>query len=262
MKLHYRSTVLALLAAFVAVCLASPSFAANKTGTEKVQHNVADTWLFWPNQGQYQAFEAGVKKHIAWRQSAGDPFEWQVYEPVVGSDLGYYAIQSGNHAWADMDREDAWGKKAGAGTQFRQDVGQHVRKMQHIFIVSQEKLSHWINDDGYRYFGVYTYHFKAGHSADTKNFLKKVHEAVTSQNWPYSYRVRYTVGGSGSMTIVIPMKNWAGMADPSPSLTEVMAKAMGSKTAAQKLIDTFSTAVKQRDYTVYEYRADLSTPKQ
>lgn len=262
MKLSYRSTVLALIAAFVAVCLASPSFAADKMGTKKVQHNVADTWLFWPNHGQYQAFEAGLKKHVAWRKRTGDPFAWKVYEPVVGSDLDYYAILSGNHAWADMDREDAWGKKTDAGKQFRQDVGQHVQKMQHTFIVSDEKLSHWTNDDGYRYFGVYTYHFKAGHSADTRDVLKKLHEAVTSQNWPYSYRVRNTVGGSGNMTIVIPMKNWADMADPSPSLMQVMTKAMGSKQAAQNLIDKFTSAIKERDYTVYEYRADLSTPKQ
>ena len=261
MKLRIRLAVSTLLTAFVAVCLASPSLAADKMGDTKAERNVADTWVFWPNDGQFQAFETGVKKHVAWRKGAGDPFVWKVYEPVVGSNLDRYAVQSSNHAWEDLDSENAWGKKSDAGKQFSQDVGQHVGKMQHIFIVTDEELSHWIDDEGYRYFGVTTYHFKGGHSADIKDVLKQVHAAATSQKWPYSYLVRYTVGGSGGLSIVNPMKNWAGMADPSPSLLEVMTNALGSKQAAQGLIDKFSSAIKERDYTVWKYRSDLSTPQ-
>ena len=261
MKRRYRSILYVLVACLLAASLATPSFAADKTGTKKVQHNVTDTWLFWPNHGKYQAFEAGMKEHVAWRKSAGDPFEWDVYEPVVGRDLGSYAVLSGGHAWADMDTEDAWGQKTEAGKQFRQNVGVHVRKMQHFFMVTNEKLSHWIKDDGYRYFGVYTYHFKMGHITDIKDFLERVHKAVTRQSWPYGYRVRFTEGGPGGMTIVVPMKNWAGMADPSPSLLQVMTKATGSKQAARKMFDTFQMAIKDHNYTVWEYRPDLSTPR-
>lgn len=261
MKLHVRLTLFTLAAALVAVGLASPSFATDKMGDKKAEHNVADTWVFWPKQGQFQAFEAGMKKHVAWRKRAGDPFQWKVYEPVVGSNLDRYAVQSSNHAWGDLDSENAWGDKSGAGKQFSQDVGQHVDKMQHIFIVTNEKLSHWIDDEGYRYFGVTSYRFKGGHSAGIKDVLKQIHAAATSQKWPYSYLVRYTVGGSGGMSIVEPMENWAGMAEPSPSLMELMTRALGSKEAAQKLIDKFSSAIKERDYTVWHYRPDLSTPQ-
>lgn len=261
MKHLYRSTLLALVACLLAVCLASPAAAADKMGKEKVQHNVADTWMFWPKHGENEAFVAGMKKHVAWRKSAGDPFEWQVYTPVVGSKLGYYLVRSGNHTWADMDTEDAWGQKTEAGKHYQEDVGVHVWKYQHFFGVANEEMSHWINDKGYRYFGVSTYHFKSGHGADINEVLKKVHEAVTKQKWPYSYSIGYTVGGKGGMTFVTPMKNWAGMAEPSPSLMDVMTKAMGSKEAARKLFDKFSAAVKSREYTIYMYRADLSTPE-
>ncbi len=260
MKQHVRSTLLALLTAFVAVCLASPTFAADKMGKHKPQHNVATIWIFYPKDGHFQDFKAGLKKFLTWYKSEGGPFRWQVYSPVTGSDLGYYAVYSGNHAWADIDSENAWSEKNGVDKQFRQDVSPHMRKVGHTFTVTDEKLTHWINDDGYRYFSVYNYQIKPEDFADVQKVLKKVHEAVTRQKWPNSYAVRRNIGGSGGISIVVPMKNLAGMAERSPSLMEVMTKAMGSKKAAQDLFRNFDKAIKDRHLTIYRYVPELSSP--
>jgi hypothetical protein len=260
MKRRYRSILFVLVACLLAASLATPSFAAGKTGKGMADHDVATIWVFWPKKGQAKAFVESLKKHVAWRKGAGDPFAWHVYQPVVGSDLDFYVVRSGHHTWADMDTEDAWGQKTEAGKQFMQDVGVHIRKMQHFFGVADTKLSHWIDSKDYRYYVSSRYRFKPGHGADVKDVMKRVHDAATRQHWPYSFDFEYHVGGSGGMSIIMPMKNWAGMAEPSPTLMQVMTKALGSKKAAEKLFTKWDTAIKAHTKTIYAYRADLSTP--
>lgn len=261
MKLPYRSTVLALVAALVAVCLCTPALAASQAAKGKNDHDIATEWLIWSKRDQSKAFQAALKQHVAWRKSAGDPFEWQVYQPVLGDDLGYYLIRSGNHAWADMDRERDWAEKQDAGSHYQQDVGSHAAREMHFFGRTLTQYSHWTDSDDYRYYGVTNYHFKPGTGEAVKDVLEIVHKAVTEQKWPYSYSVSAGIGGSGGLAIIEPMKSYADMADPSPNLMEVMTKALGSKKAARALFNKFSTAVKTRTYTIYVYRPDLSTPK-
>lgn len=261
MKPLFSKTLMVLAAALVALSLGAPALAADSMSKDKAHHNIASTWMIWAKHGQSQAFEQGLKKHTAWRKSAGDPFTWHIYQPVVGDDLGYTMIRSGNHAWGDMDSETTWSMKTDAGEHYQQDVGVHAHYAKHYFGETATKYSHWIDSKDYRYFGVTVYHFKSGHGTDVRKVLKKVHDAVTGQNWPYPYSIEYTIGGHGGMAFVTPMKSYADMAEPSPSLMDVMTKAMGSKEAARKLFDTFSAAVKTRSYTIYVYRPDLSTPE-
>lgn len=261
MKRRYRTILLALVACLLAVSLASPSFAADKTSKTGAEHDVTSIWVIWPKPGQDRAFVDGLKKHIAWRKSAGDPFTWHVYQPVVGSDLDFYVVRSGNHTWADLDTEHAWAEKHDAGGHFQMEAGQHARRLKHYFGVNATKYDHWIESKDYRYFGVSAYQFKAGHDADIKAVMKRVHDAVTRQKWPYPFSFEYRVGGAGGMSVIVPMKSYAGMAEPSPTLMEVMTKALGSKKAAHELFDTWSKAVKTHTYTVYTYRTDLSAPE-
>lgn len=261
MKVRYRSILLALVACLLAASLASPAYAADKMDKSKAEHNIASIWVIWAKHGQAKAFEQGLMKHAAWRKSAGDPFTWHIYQPVVGSDLNFYLIRSGDHTWADMDSEHEWSTKNDAGDHFWKDVGEYVKYEKHFFGVTPTQYEHWIKSKDYRYYGVSQYQFKSGHGDDVRDVMKQVHAAVTEQKWPYSFSFEYRVGGSGGMAIITPMKNYAGMAEPSPNLMEVMTKALGSKEAAEKLFDKFSTAVKKRHYTVYMYRPDLSTPE-
>lgn len=261
MNLRYRSTLLALVAAFVAVCASAPALAASQTSKDKNNHDIGSRWVIANKRGQSKAFENGLKQLLAWRKSAGDPFVWEVYAPVVGDDLGFYVIRSGDHAWADMDGENDWAVKHDAGARYRQDVGPHAVREEHYFGQTVAKYSHWTDSDDYRYYAVTNYRFKPGTSDAVKDVLEKVHKAVTEQKWPYSYLVRYQIGGSGGMSIIEPMKSFADMADPSPSLKEVLARSLGSKKAAGELFDKFAAAVEKHSFTVYVYRPDLSTPK-
>ncbi len=90
--------------------------------------------------------------------------------------------------------------------------------------------------------------------------IEKIHKALTDQKWPYSYRLAWTTGGKGSLRVVFPMKSWADMADPSPSLYEVLGKALGQDDAGATL-KQFSSTLEFTDETIVVARPDLSTQK-
>ncbi len=255
-----RTILLAALLALGAFALAGTASAAD-TGKDKAAHrNIVSEWVIWPMRGHEQQFEEALRKHAAWRKSAGENLRWHIYQPVVGDNLDFYVIRSNHAGWSDFDTQEDWGREHGAGMHYRTDVAPHARREAHFFSVTDTKLSHWKEDKTYRLFAVYSYGVKAGQRETVRKVLSRIHKAVTDAKWPHSYGIDYEIGGRGGLYIVVPMKNWAGMAEPDPSLMKVMAKAMGSEKAAKGLMHEFAKATERRGMTVFAYRKDLSTP--
>jgi hypothetical protein len=98
--------VRAWLLVLVAMFALSPLLAAAQEAMPK--NNVSTAWVLWPKAGQTQQLEAAIRKHAAWRKQAGEGFTWNIYQPIVGDDLGHYTIFSGGHAWADFDGHQKW----------------------------------------------------------------------------------------------------------------------------------------------------------
>lgn len=260
MKVHYLDPVRACVLLLAMMLIGASALAAEPATTKDAPGNIATTWVFWVKDGQARQFEAAIKAHAAWRKSAGESLVWSIYQPVVGSDLDHYVVRSGQHHWKDFDANQAWSNEHHATDKFNQDVGPYVKRMEHYFDQDDMEHSHWIDSPDYKYFGVSHYQFKPGTRAAVNDVMDKVQKAVVKENWPYSYSISEAIGGTGGMDIVSPMKSYAEMADPDPSLMKLLTKSLGSKEAAAAAMNRFSTSIEHDTYTVYAYRPDLSTP--
>jgi len=253
-----RSALVAMLA-LLCVTLPGMTLAAGKADAKVAAGNIADRWVLWPKAGHTREFEAAVKEHAAWRKKAGEPFSWLTYQPIVGTDLTYYVIRSDNHAWKDFDTEDDWSRKAKSDEAYEQQVGVHVDRVEHFFEETDKDHSHWTESKDYKYVGVTSMRLRPGMRADMSAALDKVQKAVNDEKWPYPYRLGWLIGGEDRLRLVVPMKSYAEMADPDPSIRKVLAKSLGSEDAAGATLKQFSSSFEGVDYTVFAYRPDLST---
>lgn len=256
-----HSTLMVMLALMFVLLPGTGAVAADKAMSKAPAGNIADRWVLWPKAGQTKEFEAALKEHAAWRKKAGEPFAWSIYQPIVGTDLTYYVIRSDGHQWKDLDADDAWGTKAGADAMYEQQLGTHVARAEHFFEETDSAHSQMDDSKDYKYFGVTTRHLKPGSRSEMMAALEKIHKALTDEKWPHHYRLAWLVGGHDSLRIVVPMKSYAEMADPDPSLYAVLTKALGSADAAGSTLKQFGSSFEDDDYTVYAYRPDLSTQK-
>jgi hypothetical protein len=258
MKVCYRNAALAGVLMLAGLFSSGISVAADKAPAKATAANIADRWVLWPKPGHTKEFEAAVKEHAAWRKKAGEPFAWTTYQPIVGTDITYYVIRSDDHQWKDFDAEDAWSTKAKADDAYEQQVGVHVARVEHYFEETDADHSNYATGKEYKYFGVTSRHLKSGSRADVVSAVGKIHKALQDAKWPYHYRLAWLIGGENTFRIVIPMKSYADMADPDPSVHSVVSKALGED-AANATMKQFSSSFEDDDYTVYAVRPDLST---
>jgi hypothetical protein len=259
----HRSVCMALMTLLL-MFVAATSMAQDakkETMAKEAEGNIATSWLIWPKAGQSAQFEAAIKKYAAWRKTAGEKFNWQIYQPVVGSDLAHYVIRSGQHTWQDMDTNTAWEKQAKANEEYDKQVGAFTDRAEHYFTESDTKHSHWIDSPDYKYYGVSSYRKVPGTYKERTDALNKIKKAVEDEKWAYPYEISDTIGGDNPLQIVTPMKSYADMADPDPSLMKILAKSLGSDEAAEATMKQFSSTVERSHYSIYVHRADLSTPK-
>ncbi len=259
---NLRQALGVMLALFFAVC-GSYASAAEKAAAKvpaAAAGNIADRWVVWPKAGHEKEFEASVKEFVAWRKKNGDPFSWVAYQPVVGSDLNFYVFRSDDHQWKDLDAEDAWEMKAGANEAYDKMLSMHVEKAAHYFEEIDAAHSHIVGDlKDYKYFSVITRNVKSGSRGEAMAAIDKIHKALSEQKWPHPYRLAWSVGGKDSLRLVFPMKSYADLADPNPSVYQVLEKALGKDDAAATL-KQFGTSLEFSDHTIAGVRPDLSTP--
>jgi hypothetical protein len=249
-----------LFALLFAIC-GSYASAADKAAVKAPAGNVADRWQLWPKAGQEKEFEAAVKEYVAWLKKEGDPFTWAAYQPIAGTDLTYYVFRSDEHQWKDFDAEEAWQVKVKDEEAYNRLLAPHVAKAAHFFEETDVEHSHMVGKaSDYKYFQVTTHNVKSGASADARAAIAKIHKALEDQKWPYPYRIAWLTGGKDSLRLIIPMKSYADMADPTPSVREALTKALGADDAAATL-KQFSASLDFVDDTVSVIRPDLSTQK-
>lgn len=223
---------------------------------------IADTWILWAKDGQTRELAQAIRTHAAWRKQAGDPFEWAIYQPVVGDDLTYFVVRSENHQWKDLDAADSWAQQSRAIDKFYEQVGPYVARNEHYLSESANELTHWPDPDRkYTFFGVAQHQLKPGTYGTVRRDVARLAKAARESQWAQPWAVEWTTGGEGGMTVVYPYENWAGMADPSPSFIEMLAKSMGSQEQAQKFMSELSGQLDGTTYTIYRERPDLGTPE-
>ncbi len=261
MKVRYLPAVSAALLTLLFAFAGSSGVVAAEAATKEAPGTVASVWVIWPKEGKESEFEAAIKAHAAWRKTAGEGFNWSIYQPVVGSDLGFYLIRSGEHHWKDFDAQAAWSEQSKADQKYQEQAGAYTARAEHYFAETDAEHSHWIDSKDYKYFGVTAFYLKSGMRGDRMDALNKIQKAVVDAKWPYPYEISNGIGGKEPMFVVTPMKSYADMADPDPSLMKVLAKSLGSDAQAAATMKRFGGTIDHTNYTIYAYRPDLSTPK-
>ncbi len=223
--------------------------------------NLADFWMMWPKAGKELEFETAVKAHLAWRKQAGEGWSWETYQPVVGTDITYYAFRSGLHHWADFDAHQAWEMSSTATVAFNRDIAPLVGRYEHYISEEDYANSHWVESPDYRYFMVEDHKLKAGMSGDVSEAVATIHKGLEAGGWTGSYAISRGIGGMGGLTTVFPYKNYAGMEDPKPGFMEVLIKGLGSADAAKAAVQKFHGGVEEVNTTLYLFRPELSTSK-
>lgn len=74
------------------------------SGTLMAQDNRIAQFSVWePKESQAFMFQRGYQKHIQWRKSAGDNWEWHGWLFTSGPRIGQFLEGTFNHAWSDFD---------------------------------------------------------------------------------------------------------------------------------------------------------------
>lgn len=222
--------------------------------------NVSTAWFMWPKSGNTAQFEKALREHAQWRKKSGEEFNWNIYQPVAGDDISYYVVFSGGHAWSDFDRNRKWGMESKAQDVFDQNVNPMVERYSHYFYEDEEDLSYWPAEGQFPMYMVTRMKLGPGQYGNFRSGVSSAREAAEAQEYGGNWMFRSVTGGEDDMMLVIPHRNYADMAGPSPSFMEMMAKHMGGQDQAGKRMTAIQSAIEAGDTTLFVHRPDLSTP--
>lgn len=226
----------------------------------KPASNVSTAWYMWPKAGSIPQFEKALREHAAWRKESGEDFTWNIYQAVAGDDVSYYVVFSGNHSWADFDRNQKWEMESKALDTFNQNVGPLVERFSHYFYEDEAELSYWPATGQFPMYMVTRMKLGPGQYGDFRSGVSSVREAAEARKFGGNWLFRSITGGDDDMMLVVPHRSYADMAGPSPDLMEMMAEHMGGEDKAAKSMAAIQSAIKAGDTTLVMHRPDLSTP--
>lgn len=248
-----RIAVTAFTAALVATLATQPVEA----------QNLASVYQVTANPGEGAGFEAAMREHMEWRAEHDDPWVWNVYQVVVGDELGDYLVRSGNHAWADMDAYNAWSQESGAGPHFGVTVAPLVETVTNRVTATdtiRQRLPENLAE--MTYFSVTTYHLNVGGGSDFNEAWDRFHAAVVEHDAPFYYsKISNAFGGSGQEVVVVGFsEDWAGMAPPSQNAYQLLVEAYGEDDA-DEIVAQFQSSFHGTESALLLLRRDLSSPQ-
>ncbi len=250
--------VRAWLLVLIAMFALSPLLAsAQESG---LAGNVSTAWYIWPKAGNIPQFEKALREHAAWRKKSGETFDWNIYQPIAGDDISYYVVFSGDHSWAEFDRNQKWEMESKALDAFNRNVDPLVERYSHYFYEDQDDISYWPATGQFPMYSVTRMKLGAGQYGNFRSAVSKAREAAEAQKFGGNWLFRSITGGDDDMMLVIPHRNYADMAGPSPNFMAMMAKHMGGRDKAVKNMTAIQSAIEGGDTTVVMHRPDLSTP--
>ena len=174
---------------------------------------------------------------------------------------GTYGIRACCFNWADQDAYVEWGNGTELSTHWNENVHPHVKKYEHYMDVIDWDNSHWPADStDWNFVGVTTWQPKFGEEQARNAALKLMSSTAKENGWKERWVWIYSVGGPANLSLAVPYENYADMAPPEVSFYEFMVKHTSEETAASTMQE-FSNSFWSSEYTVYQLRRDLSTPR-
>jgi len=228
--------------------------------------NLAELWVVIPKAGHEQQLNEGLQKHMTFRSEQGDPWRWDGYTPLLGDNMNRVVARSCCHTWADVDTYGEWTRAHPAvGAHFAEHVVPHAEKYEHYFEEMDWANSRWDSEGGpYKYFAVTEFSVKAGSADEFHAAREKMSQIAINQGWAdkkRSWAWATTIGGEPKVSVVVPYRNFAGMANDGEGFADFLARQLGSAEAAAELMDQFSGATWGSDYQVWVLEDSLSMPK-
>lgn len=231
------------------------------TPAQEAPGPLSEMWIVTPKEGHSTQFVASIKEHMALRSKQGDPRQWEVYTPLLGDELGRFAIRACCFNWADLDAYTAWDEsKTEVFEHFNENVAPLVAKAEHYFDEIDWAHSHW-NDGSYRYFSITEFIPKAGHANQFKGARLKLSRIAIEQGWAndeHSWLWLSRIGGKPAVSMVVPHENYAAMASGDEAFFQFLASKLGSSEAAMELMQDFSGSSWGSQYQIWEHHPDLS----
>lgn len=234
MNRRYLTWAVVLLAAF---CWLIPAQAQDEE-TE----GVADLVWITPKPGKGPDLEKAIRDYHLWVADKEGAFRYSWFAVETGSRTGDYVARSGDHNWADFDAEHDWDDEA--GEKFAADVLPLIDSVERRLTVAMDEFSHWPDDfTGYTHYEVTLWYVKPGQYGNFRSGLEKIHKALTEGGYGEYYGFASTAsGGKGNeISIVLPHKGYADMAENDPSFFDVVSEAVGGPEAFQALMEDFGT---------------------
>ncbi len=220
---------------------------------------LTDVWLMMPKQGMATQFEDAVKSHMAFREDAGDPREWEGYSVALGSNPSLYMWRYCCFNWADQDSYTSEDADKGLSENWFANVDQYVDHYHHYMESMDWETSNWPEDMAQdAYYGVTTWDLKEGAGPGPNQARKQLSQIALDEGWDYKWLWHSRIGGSPKLMIVSPYANFAAMEPPEQEFFEFVAQHLGSEEEAGKIFDQFASGFTGSDYTVWAYRDDLS----
>ncbi len=221
---------------------------------------LARLFIVTPKAGSVEDFEAAIKRHMAWRRSHDDPWNWNVFVEVLGDGLGRYYFRSGRHEWADLD---AYGAFLAKGREhWIENVAEYVESVASMVTQTQYNVTSWPEDaEDFTLISVTRYNLKRGMAQEFLDTVGRFHETLQAQGWERHYSFsQVQAGGAGPVvSLVLPYRNWAEFAGPDRTFVQVMNDAHGPVMTGN-LLDRFNDCVESSQNFVLQHLPDLEVP--
>ncbi|NOX52513.1 MAG: hypothetical protein GXP16_18575, partial [Gammaproteobacteria bacterium] len=196
-----------------------------------------DVWIMAPKQGMQEQFEAAVREHVKFRVKAGDSRAWQVYSATIGGKTPRYQLRYCCFNWDEQDSYAAEDLKRGYSVDWNANVNQYVDQYEHYLEIAEWDNSHWPEGMGqYMYYGVTTWELKRGVGSGPDEARKQISQIALTKGWADAgnrWLWHSRIGGTPTLMLIEPFKDYADMAPSQASLIDYLAKHMGSAEKAK-----------------------------
>ncbi|NNK37474.1 MAG: hypothetical protein HKP03_03270 [Xanthomonadales bacterium] len=222
---------------------------------------LAEEWLVTVKQGHMSDFLAAVKAHGEFRAGNGDSRDWQIYTASLADGLNQVSIRYCCFDWSDQDAYDEWARANPQVLEhWMSTADPHIEKIEHYFEEMDWTNSHW-NEGEYRFYTVRTFELKSGHEGDFDTARDTMSQIAINQGWANESRSWIwgtMIGGSQSVYVVVPHKNYASIGSGDDSFTRFLGEKLGSEEAARELMKQFSASTWSSSLQLWEHHPGLS----
>jgi hypothetical protein len=223
--------------------------------------NLAEGWLLTPKSGSEAGFVEAFKSHMAFRQAQGEPWSWQMWEVIVGENVGDFMVISMGHDWADFDAYENSEFLPAASAHFGATVGPLVEDAQNMILQADTTFQHMPTDPSYEvgFIQMVTFHLIPGKAMVFHEAMAKLQEAMVDGGMPgYWVGTAPVIGGPGdSYSVAILGRTWADFSEPDPTMEEMLIDSYGAE-EAMAVFTSIMESYHKSESVMLRFRPDLS----